>query len=155
MSAPRPQKVFISRTTAGLKDLGDEIAVILRERGIEVIIQTGFLPDWRTVPQMLQDQIKNCDAVIALIGPAHGGEPDFEPARLNDERTHDRKFSFTQWEYLVARDLKRRTFTFLLSGGELIAPYEEKDSNGNPLPSAGEPASSAGEPTPVSGGEGR
>ncbi|MBX7211649.1 MAG: tetratricopeptide repeat protein [Verrucomicrobiaceae bacterium] len=137
MNSTRPPKVFISRTTAGLKDLADEIAALLRTRPVnpcEVIIQTGFLPDWRTVPQMLQEQIKNCDAVIALIGPAHGGEPDFEPARLNDQRTHDRKFSFTQWEYLVARDLKRRVFSFLLSGDDLIAPYEEMDSQGHPLP---------------------
>lgn len=63
MPAPRPPKVFISRTTAGLKDLADEIAALLRERGAEPILQSGFLPDWRTPPQMLQDKLKAAAAV--------------------------------------------------------------------------------------------
>lgn len=102
------------------------MAGVLRGRGVDVIIQTEFFPDWRTVPQMLQQQLGQSDAVIALIGPAHGGGPDFEPARLNDKRTHGRMFSFTQWEYLVARDLKRPIFTFILSGDELIDPFPEE-----------------------------
>jgi hypothetical protein len=81
-------------------------------RGAEPIIQTEFFPDWRSVPQMLQDQLIRCDSVIALIGIVHGGEPDHEPAGLRDERTHGRKFSFTQWKFLVARNLSRPMFTF-------------------------------------------
>jgi hypothetical protein len=95
-SLMRTPRVFISRTTTGLKGLADEIAVILRERGFHPIIQTGFLPDWRSVPQMLQDKLLASDSVIALIGPVHGGEPDHEPAHLRDPRTHGRSFSFTQ-----------------------------------------------------------
>ena len=128
MNTARKPRVFISRTTAGLKDLADEIATILDDRGIKYIIQTEFLPDWRSVPQMLQQQIGQSDAVIALIGPVHGGEPDFEPARLNDKRTHGRKFSLTQWEYLVARDLKRPIFTFILSGDALITPFPKESA---------------------------
>ncbi len=128
MSTPRQPRVFISRTTTGLKDVADEIAAILRGRGANVVIQTGFLPDWRSVPQMLQDKLIACDSVVALIGPAHGGEPDQEPARLRDERTHARTFSFTQWEYLVARDLRRPVFTFLVSGPAIVAPFEREDA---------------------------
>lgn len=133
MSTARQPRVFISRTTAGLEALAEEVCAVLRGRDVEVIIQTELLPDWRTVPQMLQDQLLKCDAVIALIGPAYGGEPDFEPARLNDKRTYGRKFSFTQWEYLVARDLKRPIFTFLVSGDDLVAPYQEKGLTGEDL----------------------
>ena len=125
---PRQPRVFISRTTAGLADLAGEIAAILRERGAEVVLQNGFLPDWRSVPQMLQDKLHGCDSVIALLGPAHGGEPDRDPARLRDERTHGRAFSFTQWEYLVARDLRRPVFTFLVSGPGLVADFEKEDA---------------------------
>ena len=126
-AAPRPPRVFISRTTTGLAGLGDEIAAILRVRGAEPVVQSGFLPDWRSVPQMLQDQLHSCDSVIALIGPAHGGGPDRPPAPLRDERTHDRPFSFTQWEYLVARDLRRPVFTFLVSGPDLVEHFEPED----------------------------
>ncbi len=129
MSTPRKPRVFLSRTTTGLAALADEIAAILIERGVEPIIQTGFLPDWRNVPQMLQDKLHSCDSVIALIGPVHGGEPEREPARLKDPRTHGRNFSFTQWEYLVARDLQRPTFTFLVSGDDLIAPFEKESDD--------------------------
>ena len=128
MSTLRKPRVFVSRTTAGLHDVADEIAAILLGRGADVVIQTGFLPDWRSVPQMLQDRLHGCDSVIALIGPVHGGEPDREPARLRDERTHGRAFSFTQWEYLVARDLRRPVFTFLVSGPGIVADFEKEDA---------------------------
>jgi len=54
MNAVRNPRVFISRTTVGLKDIADEIAAIIRGRGADTVIQTGFLPDWRSVPQMLR-----------------------------------------------------------------------------------------------------
>ena len=33
----------------------------------------------------------------------------------------------SQWEYLVARDLRRPVFTFLVSGPDLVAPLEAED----------------------------
>ena len=128
MNTPRKPRVFISRTTAGLKVLAEEIAEILRQRGAEPVVQSHFLPDWRSVPQMLQDKLIACDSVIALIGPVHGGEPDREPARLKDPRTHGRTFSFTQWEFLVARDLGRPMFTFVVSGDDMVAPFEKENA---------------------------
>jgi hypothetical protein len=123
MSTNQP-RVFISRTSTGLLALAEEIKHILIDRGAIPVIQTDFLPDWRNVPQMLQDQLHSCDCVIALIGPVHGGEPKEPPAQLPDPRTHDRAFSFTQWEYLVARALQRPTFTFLVQGAEMITPHD-------------------------------
>ncbi|MCX6876519.1 MAG: hypothetical protein NTW21_22325 [Verrucomicrobia bacterium] len=67
--APRPPRVFLSRTTTGLAGLSDEIAAILCGRGAEPVVQSGFLPDWRSVPQLLQDQLHSCDSVIALTMP--------------------------------------------------------------------------------------
>ncbi len=139
MSAPRKPRVFISRTTAGLAAVAEEIKTILEtriEHPCDIIIQSGFVPDWRTVPQMLQQRLGESDAVIALIGPAHGGEPDYAPAKISDNIPADRKFSYTQWEYLVARELKRPIFTFLVSGPGIVAPYVENDADGKPLPPA-------------------
>lgn len=124
MSSVRPQKVFISRTTKGLGGIAEKVAAVLRGRGIEVIIQTEFRPHWASVRQMLQDRLMDCDAAICLIGPAHGGEPEDAIPGLKDPRTNGKRFSFTQLEFLVARDLGRAVFTFVVSGAEMVEPYE-------------------------------
>ena len=54
--AQRQPRVFISRTSSGLKALAERIAVVLRDRGIEVIIQTGFYPSTHDVKGMLAEQ---------------------------------------------------------------------------------------------------
>jgi hypothetical protein len=50
---PRPPRVFISRTTAGLAALAEQVAGVLRHRRIEPIIQTGFYPSTHDVKGML------------------------------------------------------------------------------------------------------
>lgn len=40
----RQPRVLISRTTAGLAALAEQVAEVLRQRGIEPIIQTGTRP---------------------------------------------------------------------------------------------------------------
>ena len=124
MSAERPQKVFISRTSKGLSGIAEKAAAVLRGRGMEVIIQSEFRPHWASVRQMLQDRLKDCDAAICLIGPVHGGEPDDAISGLKDSRTEGKHFSFTQLEFLVARDLGRAVFTFVVGGAEIVEPYE-------------------------------
>lgn len=124
MSAERPQKVFISRTSKGLSGIAEKAAAVLRGRGMEVIIQSEFRPHWASVRQMLQDRLKDCDAAICLIGPVHGGEPDDAISGLKDSRTEGKHFSFTQLEFLVARDLGRAVFTFVVGGTEIVEPYE-------------------------------
>ena len=42
MNEPRPKKVFISRTTSGLKATAEKVADILKKRGCEVIHQPDF-----------------------------------------------------------------------------------------------------------------
>ena len=70
MNTPRKPRVFISRTTASLAAVAEKIAVILRDRGIEPIIQTEFYPSTHDVKGMLAEHLRSCDAVICLIGPA-------------------------------------------------------------------------------------
>jgi tetratricopeptide (TPR) repeat protein len=132
MNTPRIQKVFLSRTTNGLAATAEKAAAILRERGFEVIIQTDFPASWRDVKGMLIDKLIDCDAVICLIGPACGKMMTAAPTGLKDPRTENRCFSYSQLEFLVARDLPRPVFTYLCSGDELIAslapetPEQEK-----------------------------
>jgi len=75
MSERRKPRVFISRTTAGLKDLAERVAEVLRDRGVEPIIQTGFYPSTYDVKGMLAEHLQKCDSVICLIGSAYGAGP--------------------------------------------------------------------------------
>lgn len=131
MSAPsRPPRIFVSRTTAGLKDLAERVAEILRQWGIEPIIQTGFYPSTRDVKGMLAEHLQHCDAVICLIGTAYGSGPHDPITKaeqsvhgLKDPRTKDRLFSYTQLELLIARDLGRPIYTFFIEGDALPTAF--------------------------------
>ncbi len=122
----RKPRVFISRTTAGLKGLAERVAEVLRQRPetpCEPIIQTGFYPSTHDVKGMLAEHLQQCDAVICLIGSAYGSGPHDpitkaeQPVHgLKDPRTKDRLFSYTQLELLIARDLGRPIYTFFIQG---------------------------------------
>ena len=126
----RYPRVYISRTTAGLKALAERVAEVLRQRGMEPIIQTGFYPSTHDVKGMLAEHLQQCDAVICLIGSAYGSGPHdpFTKAEqpvhgLKDPRTKDRLFSYTQLELLIARDLGRPIYTFFIEGDELPTAF--------------------------------
>lgn len=57
-TASRKPRVFISRTTAGLKALAERVAEVLRQRGIEPIIQTGFYPSTHDIKGMLAEHLQ-------------------------------------------------------------------------------------------------
>ncbi len=129
-TATRKPRVFISRTTAGLKALAEPVAEVLRQRGIEPIIQTGFYPSTHDVKGMLAEHLQQCDAVICLIGSAYGSGPhdpitktDQPVHGLKDPRTKDRLFSYTQLELLIARDLGRPIYTFFIEGDALPTAF--------------------------------
>ena len=134
----RPPRVFISRATAGLAALAEQVAEALRQRGIEPIIQTGFYPSTHDVKGMLAEHLLQCDAVICLIltakdgsaAPLYGSGPHDpitkaeQPVHgLRDPRTKDRLFSYTQLELLIARDLGRPIYTFFIEGAELPTAF--------------------------------
>lgn len=86
----RQPRVFISRTTAGLAALAEQVAEVLRQRGIEPIIQTGFYPSTHDVKGMLAEHLQQCDAVICLIGTAYGSGPH-DPITKADQPAHGLK----------------------------------------------------------------
>lgn len=126
----RPPRVFISRTTSGLQSLAQKAGDLLRERGIEVIIEEGFYPSTHDIRGMLVDHLQQCDAVICLIGSAYGTGPHDPITKaeqpihgLKDPRTKDRLFSYSQLELLIARDLGRPIYTFIIEGNELPTAF--------------------------------
>jgi hypothetical protein len=82
------------------------------------IEQTNFEPDYRTVRQMLETRIAQCDAVIHIVGVRYGAEPD--PASVPEGQTRQ---SYTQMEAEIARKLGKKLYVFLCPED---FPYDEE-----------------------------
>jgi hypothetical protein len=99
-------EVFISGTTRDLgtyrREIKDALLTLpdLPDRGEQ------FRARLRSAVAMLQDLIGRCDAVIHLAGFYYGAEPPERPPG-------ERRRSYTQIEYDVARELKKPLYLFL------------------------------------------
>ena len=82
------------------------------------IEQTNFEPDYRTVRQMLETRIAQCDAVIHIVGVRYGAEPD--PGSVPEGQT---RRSYTQMEAEIARKLGKKLYVFLCPED---FPYDEE-----------------------------
>lgn len=68
--------------------------------------QTRLFPDYRTLTEVLEDEIGRCDAVVHLAGNLFGSSPKNQPPE-NGPR------SYTQIEYALARKLEKHVYVFL------------------------------------------
>jgi tetratricopeptide (TPR) repeat protein len=114
MSPTRPQKIFISRTTAGLAELAKKVDVALRERGLDIIHQPDFGFEWRKIRHMLMEKIREADAVLCLVGPVYGFAPKTPIPEFRDPDTGREEYSYTQLEFLIARRLHKPIVTILV-----------------------------------------
>ena len=111
-------RIFISAVTSEFGKARDGLAADLRARGHEVTIQSDFKqsPDSETLLGGLAEYIRDCNAVVCLVGNHCGFCP---PARA-DERLPDvlpkdvKEASYTQWEFFLARHYKRRPSVYLV-----------------------------------------
>jgi hypothetical protein len=76
--------------------------------GCFAIEQTNFEPDYRTLLEMLETRIAQCDAVIPIVGVRYGAAPD--PASVPEGGT---RRSYTQMEVEIARKLGKKLYVFL------------------------------------------
>jgi tetratricopeptide (TPR) repeat protein len=100
-------RVFVSATTRDLGSARRAVAAWLRAQGHEPVVQDEFdvQPDYVTIARMLRDKVRDCDAVVCLIGDHYGAEPkDFPP---NEARR-----SYTQLEYEIGKVLRRPVHLF-------------------------------------------
>ena len=130
MNSNRKPRVFISRTTAGLADLAEKIALILQERGFEIIIQTDFGLEWRKIRHMLMDKTRQADVVLCLVGPAYGFAPKTTIPEFRDPDTGREEFSYTQLEYLFARRLHTPVVTILVH--DELCTFHNAEARGTP-----------------------
>jgi Domain of unknown function (DUF4062) len=110
-------RIFISAVTSEFGKARDALASDLRARGHEVTVQSDFQqsPDSETLLGTLADYIRDCHAVICVIGKYSGA---FPPARAVDhlpvELAKDAKErSYTQWEFFFARHFRRRPYVYI------------------------------------------
>jgi hypothetical protein len=100
-------EVFISATTRDLGSYRREIKAALLTLQIFPIEQSNFALAHGPLTKVLHGLIGRCDAVIHLAGFSYGAEPPQRPPG-------QRRRSYTQIEYDVARELKGRGATALL-----------------------------------------
>jgi|GEM_PF-7020503 len=106
----RQPRVFTSRTTAGLKACAEQVAEVLRHRGIEPIIQTGSYPSLHDGKGLLaghfQRQFTNCygknmggknmDSIFCHPSFCHQNfSPPADPARGLKQAIEAIKFEIT------------------------------------------------------------
>jgi hypothetical protein len=111
-------EVFISATSGDLRTVREIVKQGLLTMGCFPIEQTNFEPDYRTVFQMLETRIAQCDAVIHIVGVRYGAEPD--PASVPEGET---RRSYTQMEVEIARKLGKKLYVFLCPED---FPYDEE-----------------------------
>jgi len=122
----RTFRVFISAVTGELGSHRRDVARVLRRKGLEVREQEHFRQGPATLLEQLRDYIRDCDAVIVLVGEFCGAVPSNEHAAAlgvvsaftsYSKATSQARASFTQWEYLLAKHFGKPTYVFLTQPG--------------------------------------
>lgn len=105
-------RIFLSRVSSEFEKAATGVASDLRARGLEVKIQEDFRQesDTETTLDKLHKYIRDCSAVVAIIGQRSGGYP---PDAAAQKYVHllpagITRASYTQWEIHFARHYGRR-----------------------------------------------
>ena len=109
-------RIFISAVTSEFGNARDAVASDLRARGHTVRVQSDFQqsPNSETLLGRLDEYIRDCNAVVCIVGKHCGAcPPDRAAERLPDMLPKDiKKASYTQWEFFLARHYKRRPYMY-------------------------------------------
>jgi hypothetical protein len=112
-------RIFISAVTNEFEKARDALASDLRARGHMVTFQGDFKqgPDSETLLGALAEYIRDCNAVVCLVGKHSGACPPARAAeRLPGVLPNDiKEASYTQWEFFLARHFKRRPYCYIAS----------------------------------------
>jgi hypothetical protein len=110
-------RVFLSAVTSEFGTARDAVANDLQARDLQLRVQRSFRqePGADTLLRLLHDRIRECNAVVCVIGTRSGACPslaaaaDFAhllPAGVIEA-------SYTQWEFFFARAYKRRLSLYI------------------------------------------
>jgi tetratricopeptide (TPR) repeat protein len=128
-----PYKVFISATTTDLQAHREEVARVLRRKGLEVVEQAHFAQGDHTLLKKLDDKIGTCLAAIFLVGDTFGDAPFDEQVNAHEHGVDFESIrneigipylSYTQWEYVLAkRKYKIPTYVFIYPSSDTKPQY--------------------------------
>src|SRR5439155_9506421 len=117
MTAAPTFRVFISAVTSEFGKARSSVASDLRARGIEVKVQDDFRQEAGAGPTLrkLPDYLRDCDAVVCLIGRRCGAAPPEAAAEpfLSLLPAGISQASYTQWEFYFARHYRKRLSLYL------------------------------------------
>ncbi len=129
-SSPKPFCVFISAVTSEFEAARGLVASDLRARGLKVMVQEDFRqePGADTTLRKLHNYVKDCDAVVAIMGRRSGG---FPPPAAAAEFSIMLMPGFdcasrTQWEIHFARHYGKRLSFYVAK--EDYKPDRDKSS---------------------------
>jgi hypothetical protein len=107
---PVMPRIFVSATTSELGTYRLAARDVLARMNVEPIVQEQFSTDYRSIIELLREQIGRADAVLCLVGFEFGAEPRDRPHSAP-------RRSYTQLEYDVARELGKPIYRMLARGG--------------------------------------
>src|SRR5437764_4592686 len=103
---PLKKRIFVSATSRDLGSYRLLASQSLRKRGYDVDDQAIFPLTYLEIDEKLKQRIEQCDAVVCLLGMVYGGEPSQRPP-------DQPRRSYTQWEFFLARELKKPVYLLL------------------------------------------
>ena len=110
-------RVFLSAVTSEFGAARDAVANDLQARWLELRVQRSFRqePGADTLLRLLHDYIKECDAVVCVIGARSGACPPPAAAAAFAHMLPPgiSEASYTQWEFFFARAHKRPLSLYL------------------------------------------
>src|SRR4051794_39084759 len=105
-------RIFLSAVTSEFGKARDAIGADLRSRGLLVKVQSDFRQeaDADTTLRLLHNYIRDCSAVVCIIGTRSG---DCPPLAAAEPFAHTlpkgiTEASYTQWEFFFARHHQKR-----------------------------------------------
>jgi hypothetical protein len=123
-------RIFVSAVTNEFGKARDAVASDLRARGHEVKVQSDFTQggDAEFLLERLHDYIRDCNAVVCVIGKRIGSCPPPDKAQRFAKMLPSSiaEASYTQWEFFFARHYRRRLYTYIARGD--YAPDEPTPS---------------------------
>src|SRR6266568_2127002 len=128
-------RIFLSAVTNECGKARDALAADLRSRGALVRVQSDFRQEAGsdTTLRKLHDYIRDCSAVVCMMGKRSGAAP---PSAAAEPFAHMlpagiTKASYTQWEFFFARHYRRRLSIYIAKDDyppDISSPPTEDDA---------------------------
>jgi hypothetical protein len=132
---PQPDfRIFLSAVTSEFGKARDAVAADLRSRELFVKVQSDFRQETGsdTTLRKLHDYIRDCSAVVCIIGKRSGAVPP--PAAAEPFRhmlpAGIATASYTQWEFFFARHYRKRLSVYI--AGEDYKPDRDPPAGDDP-----------------------